>query len=59
MIPDTTHIEDYDFTPLIEKALTLPELPEEPGETVLTTGFGASTILSLKDKIKELVEQVK
>jgi len=56
MIPDTTHIEDYDFTPLIEKALTLPELPEEPGETVLTTGFGASTILSLKDKIKELVE---
>lgn len=56
MIPDTTHIEDYDFTPLIEKALSLPELPEEPGETVLTTGFGASTILSLKDKIKELVE---
>ncbi len=56
MIPDTTHIDDYDFTPLIEKALSLPELPEEPGETVLTTGFGASTILSLKDKIKELVE---
>ena len=56
MIPDTTHIEDYDFTPLIEKALSLPELPEEPGEPVLTTGFGASTILSLKDKIKELVE---
>lgn len=56
MIPDTTHIEDYDFTPLIEKALSLPELPEEPGETVLTTGFGANTILSLKDKIKELVE---
>jgi hydroxylamine reductase len=56
MIPDTTHIDDYDFTPLIEKALSLPELPEEPGEPVLTTGFGASTILSLKDKIKELVE---
>ncbi len=56
MIPDTTHIDDYDFTPLIEKALSLPELPEEPGETVLTTGFGTSTILSLKDKIKELVE---
>lgn len=55
-LPDVPHIEDYDFTPLIEKALSLPELPEEPGETVLTTGFGASTILSLKDKIKELVE---
>lgn len=55
-LPDVPHIEDYDFTPLIEKALSLPELPEEPEETVLTTGFGASTILSLKDKIKELVE---
>jgi hydroxylamine reductase len=55
-VPDVTHIEDYDFTPVIEKALSLPELPEEQGETVLTTGFGASTILSLKDKIKELVE---
>lgn len=58
-VPDVPHIEDYDFTPVIEKALSLPELPEEPGETILTTGFGASTILSLKDKIKELVESGK
>jgi hydroxylamine reductase len=55
-LPDVPHIDGYDFTPVIDKALSLPELPEEPGETVLTTGFGASTILSLKDKIKELVE---
>ncbi len=55
-LPGVQHIDDYDFTPVIEKAMTLPELPDEPGETVLTTGFGASTILSLKDKIKELVE---
>ena len=55
-LPDVTHIDGYDFTPVIEKALSLPELPDEPGEAVLTTGFGASTILSLKDKIKELVE---
>lgn len=55
-VPDVIHIEDYDFTPVIEKALSLPELPEEPGKIVLTTGFGASTILSLKDKIKELVK---
>lgn len=55
-VPDVPHIEDYDFTPVIEKALSLPELPEKAGETVLTTGFGASTILSLKDKIKKLVE---
>jgi hydroxylamine reductase len=31
-------------------------LEDEPRETVLTTGFGASTILSLAGKIKELVE---
>jgi len=55
-IPGVQHIEDYDFTPVIEKALELPELEEEPRDTVLTTGFGASTVLSLAPKIKELVE---
>ncbi|AEG19159.1 hydroxylamine reductase [Methanobacterium paludis] len=55
-LPGVQHIEGYDFTPLIEKAKSLPELEEEPGETVFTTGFGVSTVLSLADKIKELVE---
>lgn len=55
-LPGVQHIEDYDFTPVIEKALELGELKEEPRKTVLTTGFGASTILSLAPKIKELVE---
>jgi hydroxylamine reductase len=55
-LPGVEHIDDYDFTPVIEKALELPELEDETGKTVLTTGFGASTILSLAPKIKELVE---
>lgn len=55
-LPGVPHIENYDFTPIIEKALELGDLEEEPRETVLTTGFGASTVLSLADKIKELVE---
>jgi hydroxylamine reductase len=55
-LPGVQHIEDYDFTPVIEKALELGELDEEPKEKVFTTGFGATTILSLADKIKELVE---
>ena len=55
-LPGVEHIENYDFGPVIKKALELPELEDEPKETVLTTGFGASTILSLADKIKELVE---
>lgn len=55
-LPGVRHIEDYDFTPVIEKALELGDMEEEPRETVLTTGFGASAILSLAPKIKELVE---
>jgi hydroxylamine reductase len=55
-LPGVQHLEDYDFTPVIEKALELGDLEEEPRDTVLTTGFGASTILSLAPKIKELVE---
>jgi len=53
-LPNTPHIDDYDFTDIINKALELPELEEEE-KTTYTTGFGASTVLSLADKIKELV----
>ncbi len=55
-LPGIEHIDGYDFTPVIEKALELPELEEETGKPILTTGFGASTVLSLAPKIKELVE---
>lgn len=53
-LPEVLKIENYDFTPVIEKALELGDLQEEE-KTVITTGFGKSTILSLADKIKELV----
>ncbi len=53
------HITGYDYTPVIEKAKSLPGLEEKQGDTILTTGFSASVILSLKDKIKELVEKGK
>lgn len=54
-LPGVPKIENYDFTPVIEKALELGGLEAEEKE-VITTGFGLSTILSLADKIKELVE---
>lgn len=54
-LPGIRHINGYDYTPVIEKAKTLPELEEKPSETILTTGFSRSVVLSLKDKIKELV----
>ena len=55
-LPGVKHIEDFDFSPVIETAKSLPDLEEEPRDTTLTTGFGASTVLSLAGKIKELVE---
>ena len=55
-MPDVKHIKGYDFRELIEKAKSLPELPDKPGDYTLTTGFSASVVLSLADKIKELVE---
>lgn len=58
-LTDVPHIEGYDFSELIEKAKSLPELEETPGERILSTGFGASTVLSLVPKIKELVESGK
>lgn len=58
-IPGVKHIDGYDYSPAIEKAKSLPELKDEPGEYVLSTGFSTSVILSLKDKIKQLVSEGK
>ncbi|WP_405286085.1 hydroxylamine reductase [Methanobrevibacter sp.] len=53
-VPGATVIEDYDFKPLIDKAIELGG-PEAEELTTITTGFGLSTILSLAPQIKELV----
>ena len=58
-LPEVKHIDGYDFTSVIEKAKSLPELEEKPGDIVLTTGFSKSVILSLAGKIKELVKSGK
>ena len=58
-LPGVKHIDSYDFTEVIEKAKTLPELENRPEDTVLTTGYSKSVILSLAGKIKELVESGK
>lgn len=55
-LPGVQHIAGYDYTPVIEKAKSLPELEEKPGDVILTTGFSKSVVLSLTDKIKQLVE---
>ena len=58
-VPGVPHIEGYDYSAVIAKAKSLPELPDEPGETLLTTGFSASVVLSLAPRIKELVQSGK
>ena len=58
-LPGVKHIVGYDYSEVIEKALSLPELPDAPGEVTLTTGFSLSTLLPLQDKIKRLVEEGK
>ncbi|HHY96344.1 MAG TPA: hydroxylamine reductase [Firmicutes bacterium] len=55
-LPGVAHIDGYDFTPVIEKALSLPPLPEMPGAVTLTTGFADTNILPLADKILAAVK---
>jgi hydroxylamine reductase len=58
-IPGVKHIEGYDYSQVIEKARSLPELAEERGEYELTTGFSTSVLLSHAAKIKQLVQEGK
>jgi hydroxylamine reductase len=58
-LPGVKHIDGYDYSAVIEKAKSLPVLPNRQGDYTLTTGFGASVVLSLAGKIKELVQSGK
>jgi hydroxylamine reductase len=58
-IPGVKHIDGYDYSEVIAKARSLPELPNAPGEYVLTTGFSTTVLLSHAAKIKELVTEGK
>jgi len=51
-------IENDDFTPLIEKALALPEANQESSKT-LTTGFHHTTVLGIAPQVIEAVKSGK
>ncbi|HAK60093.1 MAG TPA: hydroxylamine reductase [Nitrospiraceae bacterium] len=54
--PGISHIADNDFTPAIDKALSLPGFPEAvEGKTVLT-GFARNAVLGVADKVIEAVK---
>jgi len=54
-IPGAVHIQGRDFSALIEKAKSLPSLPEAPAKKIMT-GFHHTAILGLADKIVEAVK---
>ncbi|GFO59553.1 hydroxylamine reductase [Geomonas silvestris] len=53
--PGIPHLEGYDFTPVIDKALALPDLPEMPGQQILV-GFGHEAVFKVADRVIDAVK---
>jgi hydroxylamine reductase len=53
--PGIRHIDSWDFTEVINKALELPGFPEAPGQEILV-GFGHNAVLGVADKVIEAVK---
>jgi hydroxylamine reductase len=51
-----THISDGDFSPVIKAALAAPGFTEDEPEKFITVGFGHNAVLSVADKVIELVK---
>jgi hydroxylamine reductase len=53
--PGIKHIDGWDFSAVIDKALALPGFPDAPGQQILV-GFGHSAVLGVADKVIEAVK---
>lgn len=54
--PGVQHIDDQDFSPVIDAALAAPGFPDDgPGKTI-TVGFGRNAVLGVADKVIEAVK---
>ena len=53
--PGVAHIDGWDFTPVIEKALACPEFEDKSGQ-VITVGFGHDAVLSVAPQVIEAVK---
>jgi hydroxylamine reductase len=49
--PGVTHIKDRNFSPVIEKALSLPGFPEDTNGRSVMVGFGHNAVMGVADKI--------
>ncbi len=53
--PDVKHVEGWDFTEVIDKALECDGFEDNPGQEILT-GFGHNAVLGVADKIVAAVK---
>ncbi|WP_243689018.1 hydroxylamine reductase [Geotalea toluenoxydans] len=54
-LPGITHLEGFDFSPVIEKAMQLPDLPEKPGQEILV-GFGHEAVFKVAGAVVDAVK---
>lgn len=54
--PGVPHLMNRDFTPIVQKALTMPGFQEDSNGKSVTVGFARTTILSVADKVIEAVK---
>lgn len=54
--PGVSHIEDRDFTPIIEAALAAPGFSEDAPEKTITIGFARDAVLGAAGKVVELIK---
>ncbi|MEE8400356.1 MAG: hydroxylamine reductase, partial [Desulfobacterales bacterium] len=54
--PGVQHITDKDFTPVIEKALSLPGFTESSNGKKVMVGFARNAVLGVADKVIEAVK---
>lgn len=54
--PGVSHIENYDFSPVIESALNCDGFTEEVEPKYILTGFGHNAVLNVADKVVDAVK---
>jgi hydroxylamine reductase len=57
--PDVKHIEDRDFTPVIEAALVAPGFAADEPAKYITVGFARNAVMGAATKVIDLVKQGK
>ncbi|WP_092474570.1 hydroxylamine reductase [Desulfotruncus arcticus] len=55
--PGVRHVENGQFSPVIEKALELPGFPVDEDKGTVMVGFGRSALFGVSDKIIDLVKK--